>query len=174
MKTYYLDFDGTLSRFYEESFCLEKMKEPGFFENLKPYDNMVKAIKIMSSIAEKIKGIQVICLSAVQDPDASTEFREKMNWLRRNDCLVECIFVRSGTSKAEAIENLLRHSLTEDDILVDDYSSNLIDWVLHGGTAVKFYNEINGRGWNKLNFCGPSISYDEDPEEIAANLINVK
>ena len=40
-------------------------------------------------------------------------------------------------------------NIDEDDILLDDYSKNLIEWVEAGGTAIKVRNNINcsGKTW---------------------------
>ena len=47
MKRLYIDMDGTLCRFYEQAFCMEKCREPGFFLRLRPYENLVKALEII-------------------------------------------------------------------------------------------------------------------------------
>lgn len=43
----YLDMDGTLFRFHDtEHEYIERMWEPGFYRNLKPFQNLVDAVRM--------------------------------------------------------------------------------------------------------------------------------
>lgn len=43
----YLDMDGTLFRFYDtEHEYIERIWEPGFYRNLKPFQNLVDAVRM--------------------------------------------------------------------------------------------------------------------------------
>ena len=55
----FIDMDGTIARFYEADDCLEKMYEPGFFKDLKPYK---KAIKLINKLHDKGYDIYLIRL----------------------------------------------------------------------------------------------------------------
>lgn len=134
----FLDMDGTLARFYEQDDCLERMWEDGFFENLNSYAEMVAAMKI---IIEQRKDIEVFVLSAVNTFSAGLE---KINWLKKympeikEENIIICNF---GENKAEKVPN----GISENDILVDDYTANLLNWKNSGGTAIKAINEINDK-----------------------------
>ena len=81
MKRLYVDMDGTLCRFYEQALCLEKCREPGFFRGLQPYENAVKAIRIiMDSVQKEEEAICVFILSSVYDSDAK---EDKAYWITR-------------------------------------------------------------------------------------------
>ncbi|MBQ6481261.1 MAG: hypothetical protein IJI45_09100, partial [Anaerolineaceae bacterium] len=71
MKRLYIDMDGTLCRFYEQAFCVEKCRESGFFLGLRPYDNLVKAVQILrETVLDTKENFCVYILSAVYDDKA--------------------------------------------------------------------------------------------------------
>ncbi|MBR2555257.1 MAG: hypothetical protein IKE94_10385, partial [Aeriscardovia sp.] len=79
MKRLYIDMDGTLCRFYEQAFCMEKCREPGFFLRLRPYENLVKALEIIrNSELDTKENFCVYILSAVYDAEARVD---KQKWL---------------------------------------------------------------------------------------------
>ena len=173
MKRLYIDMDGTLCRFYERASCLEKCREPGFFLGLNPYENLVEAVRILRSAVPAVKeDFRIYILSSVYDSDAE---QDKTTWIRRymgDD--IPALFTEVSMNKAEFIESMDRKScLTADDYLLDDYSRNLLDWSDAGGTAIKFRNELNGRGWNGYGFSGPTVYFDQDPEELAHDLLSI-
>ena len=160
MKNLYVDMDGTLCRFYERAMCVEKCREKGFFRALSPYDNLVRAIQILQNSPMNLKDNFRICiLSAVYDGNAG---EDKEYWIRKyvsED--IPLYFTEVEVSKAVFAGNLFgAGGLTRDDYLLDDYSKNLIDWSEAGGTAVKFGNELNGRGWNGYNFNGHTVYFE--------------
>lgn len=173
MKRLYVDMDGTLCRFYEHALCLEKCREPGFFRALQPYENTVKAIRIiMESVAKEKDNICVYILSSVYNIDAK---EDKEYWLNRylgED--IPAYFPDVDMGKAEFVSTLAGDcGLTSDDYLLDDYSKNLLDWSDSGGTAIKFRNELNGRGWNGYNFYGHTVYFDQTPDELAHDILTV-
>ena len=173
MKRLYIDMDGTLCRFYERASCLEKCREPGFFLSLNPYVNLVEAVRILRSAVSDVKeDFRVFILSSVYDDDAE---EDKTTWIRRYIGEgIPVLFTEVSMNKAEFIESMDRRSgLTADDYLLDDYSRNLLDWSEAGGTAIKFRNELNGRGWNGYGFSGPTVYFDQDPEELAHDLLSI-
>ena len=173
MKNLYVDMDGTLCRFYERAMCVEKCREKGFFRALSPYDNLVRAIQILQNSPMNLKDNFRICiLSAVYDGNAG---EDKEYWIRKyvsED--IPLYFTEVEVSKAVFAGNLFgAGGLTRDDYLLDDYSKNLIDWSEAGGTAVKFGNELNGRGWNGYNFNGHTVYFDQSPEDLAHDLLSI-
>ena len=153
--------------------CLEKCREPGFFLSLNPYENLVEAVRILRSAVSDVKeDFRVFILSSVYDDDAE---EDKTTWIRRyigED--IPALYTEVAMNKAEFIESMDRRSgLTADDYLLDDYSRNLLDWSEAGGTAIKYRNELNGRGWNGYGFSGPTVYFDQDPEELAHDLLSI-
>ena len=164
----FLDLDGTMARFYEKPGCLENCNKPGFFKNLLPYENMVKAVDMLRSRGD----IHVYGLSAVET-DAGAE--EKEGWLATHlsaGTPMGCFFTKPHESKAEYIRNFYGE-LTRDDFLLDDYSLRLKEWYAAGGTAIKVLNEHNGRGWNGHNFDGPTISVEWSANEIYKTICEI-
>lgn len=51
-------------------------------------------------------------------------------------------------------------NLSADDILIDDYSSNLVSWVASGGKGIKLLNEVNGH--NGTYRFGPRVRICEE------------
>lgn len=164
-----LDMDGTLARFYERAKCVEKFHEEAFFLLLRAYENFVTAIKnMLDKYADKI----VFCVLSAADGEQARA--DKTAWNKKEISPdIPMVYCNFGQSKAEVIESLIGRKLTDKDILIDDYSKNLIDWEEHGGKAVKFLNELNGRGWNGHNFVGDSISYDKAPEELESDILRI-
>ena len=79
VKRLYVDMDGTLARFYEQAFCIEKMHETGFFRELSPYSNAVGAIKqIITSHNEEVG---VCILSAAGNEQI---IQDKIDWLMKH------------------------------------------------------------------------------------------
>lgn len=164
MKRVFIDMDGTLSRFYEDEAWPEKFRNPGYFLNLRPYDEMVEAARMLIQRND----IRVYILSAVEGEMA---VREKEAWLLQHFGFdpLGCFFPRVGESKAEYIKSFYGE-ITKDDFLIDDYSANLVDWENAGGTGLKLINEINGRGTNGTNFEGIRIDAHQTAEKIYADI----
>lgn len=160
--------DGTLAKFYENAFCVRDHETEGFFRNLLPYDNMVEAFKQLW----RRDDIRAYILSSVGSTQGE---EEKEAWILkhfRETQPIGCFFCRPGQSKAEYIRSFY-NELTPDDILLDDYSKNLVEWEKAGGTGIKVLNDLNGRGWNGTNFDGASISVDWTGEEIARAVVRI-
>ena len=69
--------------------------------------------------------------------------KEHMPYLKIEDILI------SVTDKRDAVEYVNGHTLTANDILIDDYNKNLVEWQAAGGTSVKYCNGINSHlSWN--------------------------
>ena len=164
MRRLLIDMDGTVARFYEQAKCIEKMYEPGFFSGLYPYENMIEAVKLLL----KRDDLELYFLSSV---DGESARADKKNWINMQLGIdVPCMFCNTDRSKAGFVLETLG-PITKTDYLLDDYSRNLLEWEEAGGTALKFINELNGRGWNGSNFNGNRIYYDESHEKIAHDLL---
>lgn len=163
MKRFFFDMDGTLARFYEDAGCVRNSGRDGFFLELKPYENMVAALKMMRARPD----VRVYVLSHAET-EAARE--DKQSWLAvQVQDPIACLFCKHVKSKAEYVKEAL-DDFGEDFIVVDDYSSNLVDWETRGGSAVKVLNEFNGRRWNGTNFGGKEISTEWSARDIYEHL----
>lgn len=159
----FVDMDGTMAE-YRRITALEELYERGYFSGLRPQGNVVAAIRQLA----RSSSVQVYALSAVLF-DSHYALDEKNAWLDRY--LPELgqeqrIFVPCGESKALYISSYL----CPEDILLDDYTVNLEDWRMHGGTGVKLLNGINHtrRSWD-----GARLSMARPPGQLADALLTV-
>lgn len=130
MITIWYDMDNTLALFStkgKESEALEKMHEQGYFENLEVLDGAKSVLWVLNQ-----NGFDVRILSALIDSPFVEQ--EKYNWLKKHFPFIpdeKIKFVPVGTNKAKAIGDVTNQ------ILVDDYKKNLIEWEKAGGIGVK-------------------------------------
>lgn len=149
-KRIFIDMDGTLARFHDEVQYLERMFEKGFFENLKPFENIVLAV---SYFKKEHPDVELFILSACVDGEPPYCKEEKNTWIDKlfpNEFDSEHrIFTSVGKAKSEYIPG----GITKGDYLIDDYNANLEQWKRDGGVSIKCKNNINNKGlvgpkWN--------------------------
>lgn len=175
-KILFLDMDGTMAMFYEQSNCLEQMWQPNFFAGLKPYANLIEAIKLLHK-----EGIELCVISAIHQTHFGMVATEKKRWLYRylpeifHEQSRNVIFVDVNESKAATISSYAKSKRVAMDqcYLLDDYNKNLQDWRKHGGKPIKFVNEINDKGMFGPLWDGQRIRYDYEPERIAKELTTI-
>ncbi len=160
----FIDMDGTLCVFNPTK-KLEDLYEQFYFLNLKPYENMVEFVKIL--IRDYSDQFEVFILSSYLS-DSHFALNEKNQWLDKYLPEIDAahrLFIPCGIPKKEAVP----HGLRDDDLLLDDYTTNLYEWC-PPGLAGKILNDINDRHktWN-----GPRIDKNDSPEVITANVIKV-
>ena len=141
--------DNTLADFGDsaaDGSILERMYEKGFFENLKPLPFLHEMNKVASLFPENI----YILSACNESPHCKPE---KIIWLKKYlpaACKENVIFTTTKRKKApyvsEKIYGNKRRRLSKYDILIDDYSKNIIEWEKAGGTAIKFKNDFNLSG----------------------------
>ena len=159
----WVDMDGVLARFYT-GMSKEILCEKGYFASLPPQPKVVRAVRNLWV------NHPTFVLSAYL-ADSAYALEEKEKWLKRYLPGVHGIFLPCGTSKAAAVEKIMGRSLRREDILIDDFSRNLFDFSIRGGTAVKLLNGING---TKGTWKGRKTTADsmfEDVEKIIANIV---
>lgn len=174
-KRLFLDMDGTLARFHDvDKTYIEAMWQQGFYVDLKPFENMVAAVKVF--IREHPE-VDVYILSAVLDTDPPFVVDEKNAWIDKYLPEVPAerrIFTRAGHNKADYIGGICTG-----DYLLDDYNKNLHEFKAAGANAIKFRNDINHQGKGAYGgekgalWSGAMVSYDAAPEEIAKQLAEI-
>lgn len=136
-KRLYFDMDGVLAK-WQAGTPIETVCSPGYFANLPTEQNVVDALKLLAKKDE----LELHILSAVFDEPHN--IADKLHWIKIN--LEGAIwpenihFVSNGTRKSLALGGV-----DSDDILIDDYSKNISEWIEDGGTAIKMFNATNGR-----------------------------
>lgn len=164
----FVDMDGTLAKFIDQTDTPGALLEPGYFESLPPQQNVVEAIKQLT----KAPALEVYVLSAALDlPNAVPE---KNAWLDAHLPEIDLehrLFPAHNQLKSMFTPGGLRHS----DILLDDYSRNLHDWVQAGGIGIKLLNGINNNHgtWTKSQnpLEGAAVSYAGSPEEMIRHML---
>lgn len=135
MRKNYFDMDGVLADFDGQPNALERfINERGFFTQLKP----TCLCKELEEIIKATSPNDYYILSS--SPNKKGDI-EKMIWIYENIPSFKpenVIFVRGGDKKKEYAK--------PNDVLVDDYSENLIQWEQAGGVAIKCLNGRNGKG----------------------------
>lgn len=161
-KQIYIDMDGTLCRFHDaEHKYIEQMWEKGFYANLQPFEEFVKAISLC---IDRNADTEFFIISAVLDTEPPFVEGEKREWLHRHLPQLSdenMLFVPAGADKSSIIPEM-----SADCILIDDYNKNLSEWRIQGGTAIKFINDINDRG---LGAYGGEIGNIWDGERVRYN-----
>lgn len=151
MRRIFVDMDGTIADFYEDANCLERMMEKDFFYNLRP-------MMLAQDLNDKVESGEIdpenlyILSACVNTPYC---MREKRDWVYKYLPFIpkrNIILIKVGENKADMVEFFLDTELTREDILIDDYTKNLIEWEWAGGTGIKALNGINGKNgvWKGL------------------------
>ncbi len=153
--------DGTLAEFRIVD-TLETLYEEGYFFNLKPHENVVKAV---NQIVTENEDIEVFILSAYLT-DSEYALGEKKVWLDKYLPEIDTkhrIFIPCGTDKAEAVD------LREDDFLLDDYTLNLNAWE-PPAKGIKLVNAINDthKSWKSER-----VRFDDPPDRIRESIEKV-
>lgn len=143
--------DGTLAKWNSVSF--EQLYEEEYFLELEPNSEMVN---LVNKLIDNEKDVYI--LSAFLN-DSQYALYEKNEWINRHCPKIDenhRLFVAYGQSKALFFKDHGFMPITANDILIDDYTLNLIEWKKYNGTAVKYLNEINHThaSWNGMKING--------------------
>lgn len=152
-KVLLVDMDGTLADLtgavldsdgnFHLTAMLEILKNEQTFINLKPFNNMVDAIRM---IIVNHPEIEVKILSTAQKDDPPGIPRQKNIWLDK--VLPELdkknrLFVAPEVSKNKILESI---GSDKEVYLIDDYNKNLVEFEEKGGHSIKCRNYYNGQG----------------------------
>lgn len=153
----FVDMDGTAVE-WKAAEEFEDLYEKGYFSSLKPYQNVVDAIRL---IFQRTAVVEIYTLSAVL-PDSPYSIPEKMEWLDQHMPFIphdHRLFIHNGIEKIAAVPGGVRPS----DVLLDDYTLNLNQWAKQA-KAIKLLNGING---TKGTWKGAAVSRFCPADEIA-------
>ena len=167
-KRLYVDMDGTLGVFTPVD-KFETLYERGFFANIAPLQNVVDAVRAIST---KRPDIEVFCLSSYL-ADSKYALKEKNTWLDATLPELDAahrIFVPCGFSKAEYLSYKVAGGVKPSDFLLDDYTRNLIQWVQAGGRGIKLLNGINN---TRGTWFDARISSDTNPSRIVSDICSI-
>jgi len=161
----FVDMDGTIADLHAIPNWWERCtSEKDFFVKLKPFTNLISALFMVK--VHYYKHVDMYSLSAV-DKTINNNANEaaKDIWLDSNAPFVEKenrIFSDYGCKKSDYIGGIKKT-----DILLDDFTKNLIEWESDGGTGIKIRNNINCKNgvWK-----GPVIYNQDSPAEIIRKL----
>lgn len=142
MKNLYIDFDGVIMDTINKTY--QKMDEENidksdneevrkFYENIDWKRLLVEAGEINGAI-EKVKKLndsKKFNVSILTHVNSLDEAIEKVKFIRKFYDDITVIPVPKAISKTKMVH-------TKDAILVDDYTSNLVEWKSEGGIGVKF------------------------------------
>lgn len=164
--------DGTLFRFHDTAHeYIERMWEPGFYRDLKPFQNFLEAVR---SFISRNHDTEVYILSAVlptDPPFAEEEKRESMHRYLPEIPDDHMLFVPAGADKSAYIGEINGNCY-----LIDDYNKNLREWAAAGGCGIKFINDVNNKGlgayggekgqlWN-----GAALNYNNNPLDTCLDM----
>ena len=157
----FVDMDGTVAE-WKAAEEFEDLYEKGYFASLKPYQNVVDAIRL---ILQHTAIVEIYTLSAVL-PDSPYSIPEKMEWLDRHMPFISHdhrLFIHNGTEKMAAVPG----GVQPGDVLLDDYTLNLDQWAKYA-KAIKLLNGING---TKGTWKGAAVSRFHPADVIAAAVL---
>ena len=151
----YFDIDGTIAEF-DKTASIEKVASPGYFRSVVAMKKVIEMINLLSQRDD----VEVYTSSSVFQDDHS--IADKTYWLSKwvKDIPPERqIYCPYGSPKSSIIQNK-----KDSDILIDDFTDNLLEW---HGVGVKMYNGING---TKGRWNGFSLHANMSPALMLAQL----
>ena len=143
----YWDMDGVLAVYDRDgyNFPNPKFREVGshYFLDREP-DKM--AVKCFNDMYDLIGDQQFIITTVSPEPEIRNEqILDKIQWIMKYmpSFNIGTNFIAVTSDKRVFVTELRERSLTNRDVLIDDYNKNLYKWQLGGGTAVKYLNGQN-------------------------------
>lgn len=154
----FFDMDDTIADFGADRHAndvKEVIHKPGFFETLQPLPFLNEVNKLAAIMPEN-----VFIISACVDSEFC--INEKIKWLKTNlpaASKENVLFTGVGENKAEYVAKRFHQDFLDSSfILIDDFSRNLSEWSLYGGTAIKFQNSFNTADPSKYKYIIKDLS----------------
>jgi len=154
----YFDMDDTIVDFgadRHKNDVKQVILEKGFYAGLGPLPFLDEVNKLASVVPENVH-----IISACVETDYCIP--EKIQWLKTYLPAADkdnVIFTNIGENKAEKVAKKNKYKrLSKYDILVDDYSQNIMEWESYGGTAIKFQNSFNTADPSKYKYIIRDLS----------------
>jgi hypothetical protein len=147
MKRLFVDLDGTAAE-WRMAASNEELYESGYFASLAPNIEVCNAVKRLATTPN----VEVYIISAVNN--SIYTIRDKNIWVDTHlSKYIPRIYVPYGERKSRYVPGGIR----KNDVLLDDYTKNLIEWRDSGGTALKVLNGINNTNGT---WTGAKCRYD--------------
>lgn len=163
----YVDMDGTLCQWRDitELEGVEELYKKGFFRDAEPQSNVLEAIRILNA-AQVFDSVEILSAYLKDSEFALFEKREWLNkWLPD---VANAIFIPCGQSKRFYAFD---YEKNEPNVLLDDYSVNLLEWS-NTGIGIKLINDMNGsKGTWANNIHNATVDWFFSPEGIAQGII---
>ena len=152
----FIDMDGTLVT-WQKAATEEELYSEGYFYNLPSQENVLQALQQLLKVYSPC--LDVFILSCYL-PDSAYALSEKRRWClehipeipERNHLFVPFVMKK---------EDFVPGKVHTDDVLLDDYTRNLLEWT---GRGVKCLNGINH---TRRTWKGPLIDIHWEPWKIA-------
>lgn len=167
----FIDMDGTLAKFNHNLKSEEVLYEEGYFYNLPPQENILKAIKQLAKMYPK----NVFILSCYLS-DSKYALKEKEEWLQKHIPEIpvdKWHFVPCGKKKADFVP----FNVTKTDILIDDYGENLKDWkkACKSAAYIKVCKDMDDAitEMGKIDENCTVISNETDVNDIIKTIIHI-
>lgn len=145
----FIDMDGTIAE-WNAAKTFEDLYLQGTFQNLHPNEDILNKLK--AAIKEH-PNVQFYILSCYLT-DSKYALKEKQAWLDKYFPEIKTenrLFVPYGEDKSTFLAQRQIH-INKKCVLIDDYTSNLLEWEKAGGLGVKYLNGINhsNKTWKGL------------------------
>ena len=147
----FVDMDGVLAVYHKDT--VKYMYDKNFFLNRPPMENMVKTIKQLVNNNEH----DVYILSSVIDSPHCIP--EKDEWLNKHLPEIKKekrIFVPYGVVKSDYAKSKVDVD-GKINVLIDDYTNNLVKWNLPNALPIKALNGINNKKGTWYSLKGETI-----------------
>ena len=164
--TFWFDMDGVLNKYIREDYTgdnpLFLQEGKHYYECLPPNYNALKLLKML----QNNKSFDVFILTLLPNDESirCEHILDKLLWLKKYAPFIYATqFKPAFGLKSIAAMKIKSRKLTKDDILIDDFNFNLLDWQERGGTSIKYINDVNSpSSWNGYKIYDSSFKDDID------------